>query len=660
MRASRHLCMQVAGITRGLRKWIAITVIIALLIISVSQPYGLAIKNPSQVTPGTTKITDDALIKGAGASSALSMPSVYPLALLPLQTEGHKLVEQLQSTIVPSPSYDEQLGETFTQDVSVIAFNVTAVAQAGGYGYGPAYLLAGLSNTGYWYEVGISFNWPNSGGGYNTGFNMNYEVFDPNGNSVYPTTGGGGLTALSGPVNPGDRVLLDLYFSPILDAVVMYVYDWNTGASALETYSTEGATYFVGLPFSIANSNGFFTGLMTEWYHVFPYFGNEQDVTYSESGFSLSSAWLWVNEFNAVDGQGLFTNATSQPITLSSELHPFFSFGASVYASSYSFVSGLIPVSFISFSSNPITTDAGLMVTAHINLTIDGGVPPYTYAIYLGNGTEVYNVTSTSSVLIRSQNLGKFSPGIYSYYVGVVSTGGETVYDSTQVPIIANEDPTISTVASTGATDQGIPISFIGIVSGGTPPYTYSWYVNGSEVGGGSSFLFDPASPGSYVIRESVTDSAGLVANSTPSSVVVNPDPVVNFSIVSSSNNFFYEGNLISLSAHESYGTQPLTYAWYLDGVPISHDSDYNLTLAAMGNYVMVGRVEDAAGYTVASQLTVVTFSYNYTNIAITAAIVAAALIALYALIRRRRKGRSTPKGVPVSVQSPGMGPGIY
>ena len=66
---------------------------------------------------------------------------------------------------MPQVNWDEQLGESFTQDSTIMDMNVTAIAQADSYGYGPAYLLAGLSNTGYWYEVGISFNWPNDGGG---------------------------------------------------------------------------------------------------------------------------------------------------------------------------------------------------------------------------------------------------------------------------------------------------------------------------------------------------------------------------------------------------------------------------------------------------------------------------------------------------------------
>ena len=162
-------------------------------------------------------------------------------------------------------SYDEQFGLTFTQDFSSLAYNVTAVQQTYENNWGPAYLLNGLSNQGYWYQVGIAWNWPYISSGYNSGFNFFYEVYSPTGVSIFPTNVGGGLQKFSSQVNQGDSILLSLTFSS--GNVVMYAYDWNTHATASETYSSQGATYFVGSPTSDANSQGFFTGLMTEQYN---------------------------------------------------------------------------------------------------------------------------------------------------------------------------------------------------------------------------------------------------------------------------------------------------------------------------------------------------------------------------------------------------------
>ena len=117
------------------------------------------------------------------------------------------------------------------------------------------------------------------------------------GNSIFPTSGGGGLAPFSGTVNAGDLVTLNLYFNGA-GQVVLLAMDTATGAYAQLEYSAVGSTYFVGQPTSDANSNGFFTGLMTEWYHGAPYYSNAGQVVYT-SNFSLSSAWLWMDEFNA-------------------------------------------------------------------------------------------------------------------------------------------------------------------------------------------------------------------------------------------------------------------------------------------------------------------------------------------------------------------------
>ncbi len=205
----------------------------------------------------------------------------------------------------PPPSgaaYDEQLGMTFTQDFTNMEYNVTAVEQVDPtLATGPGYLLSGLSTVGYWFQVGLSWDWsPGSG------FQMSYEVFNSLGNSIFPAGGGGGLAPISGTVNAGDVVTLSLYFNAV-GQVVMRVHDTRTGASAQLEYSAGGSTTFVGEPNADANSNGFFTGLMTEWYHGAPYYANPQEVVYS-SNVSLSSAWLWMGEFNANNFQTVFAN----------------------------------------------------------------------------------------------------------------------------------------------------------------------------------------------------------------------------------------------------------------------------------------------------------------------------------------------------------------
>jgi hypothetical protein len=184
-------------------------------------------------------------------------------------------------------SYDQQIALLYGQDYSSLNTNVAVVEQSDGDGFGPAYLLNGLSNAGWWYQVGLSWNWPlASGRGYSNGVHFVWEVFAPNGTTTTPT-----VISFSGPVNRGDNMFLSLAFSG--GNVVMYGFDNSTGASATHSYSGVGANMFLGR--SSSPNSKFFTGLMTEWYHANSNVTSMKLVSYS--GLVGSSAWICIDEF---------------------------------------------------------------------------------------------------------------------------------------------------------------------------------------------------------------------------------------------------------------------------------------------------------------------------------------------------------------------------
>jgi hypothetical protein len=73
--------------------------------------------------------------------------------------------------------------------------------------------------------------------------------------------------------------------------------------------------------------------------------------------------------------------------------------------------------------------------------------------------------------------------------------------------------------------DVGQSRQFTSVVSNGTSPYSYRWYVNGSAVSGAtnSTWTFRPASSGSYTVYLNVTDGMGIIAISLASNVTVIP-----------------------------------------------------------------------------------------------------------------------------------------
>ena len=301
--------------------------------------------------------------------------------------------------VYPSLSYDEQVGVTFRDNFSSLAFNVTAVAQSDpGTGVGPAYLLNGVTDAGLWYQVGLSYNWPDSSGGPTQGFRMNYEVFDPSyrfcNGSIFPATCGGGVDSLT--VYPGDIVQLSLRFSN--DNVEMRAVDWNTGSTDSESYPSAGGSQFLGLD-SPANVYGFFTGLMTEQYFSAPFYGAGTPVIYRQAGLTVSSATMWMDEFNANTFQPVFSDQSPSPIDFSNTvlLQYFTSHGTAEASSGTELVTGLTPIIFPSIAVPALTTgQQGELASIGVKVEDPSGLVISITSFEISSGFGLYNTTSSA------------------------------------------------------------------------------------------------------------------------------------------------------------------------------------------------------------------------------------------------------------------------
>ncbi len=231
-------------------------------------------------------------------------------------------------------TYDQQVSLVFAQDFNALNYNVTTVPQTDSSGYGPAYLLNGLSDTGYWYQVGLAYNWPlASGNGYDSGLHFIWEVFLPNGTTNNPV-----LSRIPDNVNSGDVVGLSLSFSGGTDMVTMYAVDYNTGAYSSHTYKAGGGTIFAGS--SSVSSTRTPTSLMTEWYHPSPSETSMKQVTYS-SNIQASKAWICIGEYVPPDPNSLvYSQCTGSALTLTSQLQNYSYHGLITDASQYEFQTG--------------------------------------------------------------------------------------------------------------------------------------------------------------------------------------------------------------------------------------------------------------------------------------------------------------------------------
>jgi len=142
-----------------------------------------------------------------------------------------------------------------------------------------------------------------------------------------------------------------------------------------------------------------------------------------------------------------------------------------------------------------------------------GGIQPYSYAWYV-NGT--LNTTNQEMAFTEDQT------GTYVVYVTVSDSSSppqnetsQTCYvdvvSPSQTPLFVNA--TVTGQATLIATNtyqmyQGATAYFAANAVGGTQPYSYTWYVNGTMNTTNQTMTFTPQQTGTYIIYVNATDSS--------------------------------------------------------------------------------------------------------------------------------------------------------
>jgi hypothetical protein len=154
--------------------------------------------------------------------------------------------------------------------------------------------------------------------------------------------------------------------------------------------------------------------------------------------------------------------------------------------------------------------------------TVSGGTPPFIAVQLYVNGTAV----PTGSIIPYIT----LPPGFYTVYLKVTDAVGVTATSNTAT-LRVNPAPSVTVSPSSVVMDVGQSQLFTSSVSGGTSPYSYQWYLNGSVASGATnaSWTFKPLSMGSYSVRVQVTDAVGGTATSNDANVTVVP-PVMAIS----------------------------------------------------------------------------------------------------------------------------------
>ena len=180
-----------------------------------------------------------------------------------------------------------------------------------------------------------------------------------------------------------------------------------------------------------------------------------------------------------------------------------------------------------------------------------------------GNVTGHYNsvVTYTLTITATTGGTTNPAPGTYTYTAGTtvqvtelpdgnylfdhweldgssslanpisIYMGGDHTLKAFFKPIPLPPSVTISPPSAT--INLGYSVLFTSFPTGGTPPYSYQWYVNGNPVLGATSdtFSFKPMSTGTHYVYLKVTDIDGNSTQSTTSTVYVIPFPTGGYSV---------------------------------------------------------------------------------------------------------------------------------
>ncbi len=250
----------------------------------------------------------------------------------------------------------------------------------------------------------------------------------------------------------------------------------------------------------------------------------------------------------------------------------------------------------VTMAENLSTVDVGVSVA--FTTTHSGGIAPYTWTFYL-NGTVVIQNGQW-----QDWN-GTFS-GAATYVVSVVLSDSDKAHVSASVTLVVNAHPRVLISPALPAIDLGESDNLSAVLSGGTGPFAYAWWLNGSAITGATQpFLnFSATGVASYLFNVSVRDSFGETAWAISFTLVVHADPIIS---VSASRSILDVGETLNISASASLGTPSYHCSWEVNAtivVGASSCTSFAFIPSGPGTaWTVEAIVVDATGWTSGSSI---------------------------------------------------------
>ncbi len=243
----------------------------------------------------------------------------------------------------------------------------------------------------------------------------------------------------------------------------------------------------------------------------------------------------------------------------------------------------------VSISPTSVVMDVGQSVT--FVSSVSGGTTPHTYQWYLDDAP-------VSSATAPTWTFFPTSPGTYEVYMNVTDTVGMTAQSNT-VSVTVNPPLTVSISPTTIVMNLGQSVTFQSTISGGTPPYTYQWYLNDIAIPDATSYnwIFTPTSSGFYLVHLRVTDDVDISRESDSASVTVRGRLKALFTY-SPVYPYINETVTFNASASTPNGGVISNYTWFFGDGKLTIVTDPIITHAytAEGNYTVTLVVTDSEG----------------------------------------------------------------
>src|SRR2546426_5464111 len=158
--------------------------------------------------------------------------------------------------------------------------------------------------------------------------------------------------------------------------------------------------------------------------------------------------------------------------------------------------------------------------------------------------------------------------------------------------------PTLSAsfTYSPSSPQRGQAVSFTGSVSGGSPPYSYSWSFGDGSTGMGSSPQHTYSSTGTPTVALTVKDNGSLQQTTTSQQSLtvsgVPPPLTASFAYSPSSTQ---AGEPVTFTASASGGTSPFTFSWSFGDGSTGTGSPVTHTYSSVGSYTTALTVKDSS-----------------------------------------------------------------